>query len=229
MMPNDLRFQIGLPTPYSVATGYGHISAQEILEKAYQNAIQAELSRIFKIIPHNRLAIQWETVLEFAVLEGVQVSHITEDIMKQLTTRVGSLLDLVPAKAEVGIHLCYGDSGHKHFCEPKDTTLLAKFANGINASSKRKMNWLHLPVPKERDDDEYFKPLSSLALDSGTELYLGLLHNTGGIEGSKRRIMAAKRHVGRFGISTECGLGRRPREAVVELLDQHKILVESDL
>ncbi len=225
----DLRFQIGLPTPYSVATFYGHASTQEILEKAYQNAIEKELARIFETIPHNRLAIQWETVTEFAVLEGFQVSHIKADIMNQLTSRVANLLDLVPPKAETGIHLCYGDSGHKHFCEPKDATYLAKFANGIKARSKRKMDWLHLPIPKERDDDKYFEPLSELALNRETELYLGIIHNTGGIEGSKRRISTAKRHVKQFGVSTECGLGRRNRETMPELLAQHRILVESNL
>ena len=228
-LSDELLFQIGLPTPYSVATFYGHTSTQEILEEAYQNAIETELSRIFKSIPHDKIAIQWETVTEFAVLEGFQVSHVKENIMDQLTNRVGKLLDLVPLEAEVGIHLCYGDSGHKHFCEPKDATFLANFANGIKASSRRKMNWLHLPIPKERDDEEYFKPLSNLALDSETELYLGLIHTTGGIEGSKRRIKTAKKHVKQFGISTECGLGRRQRETISELLDQHKILAESDL
>ena len=223
---SDTRFLVGLPTPYSVATFYGHPSIQDILEQAYQNAIETELSRILNTIPNDNLAIQWETVTEFAVLEGVQVSYIKENILEQLTRRVSNLLDLVPNAAEAGIHLCYGDSGHKHFCEPKDTTLLVDVANSVFENAKRKIDWVHMPVPKERDDDEYFKPLSGLIQDEQTEIYLGLVHSTGGIEGSMRRINTAKKYVRQFGISTECGLGRRERDTIPELLDQHKALLE---
>jgi hypothetical protein len=57
----------------------------------------------------------------------------------------------------------------------------------------RTITWLHMPVPRNRDDDPYFSPLRNLKLKSGTELYLGLIHLTDGIEGAKRRAAAAKR------------------------------------
>ena len=78
-----------------------------------------------------------------------------------------------------------------------------------------------MPVPKERDDDAYFAPLAGLALKPGCELYLGLLHRTGGIDGTRRRIAAAEKAVSDFGIATECGFGRRPAETIPALLRQH--------
>ncbi|MEE2745499.1 MAG: hypothetical protein VX617_01320 [Pseudomonadota bacterium] len=225
-IPINIRFQIGLPTPYSVATMYGHINIQEILEEAYKKALENELTKILGAIPHEELAIQWETVTEFAVLENIVNSYINEDKMNQLTRRVSKLVDMLPNQVEAGIHLCYGDSGHKHFCEPMDSSYLVDFANGVASHAKRTIEWLHLPVPKERADIEYYKPLSRLNLDNNTELYLGLVHMTGGLEGTKERVDAALGFVKHFGISTECGLGRRSKETIPDLLNQHRALVE---
>lgn len=86
----------------------------------------------------------------------------------------------------------------------------------------RPITWLHMPVPRDRDDESYFSPLRNLRLKSGTELYLGLIHLTDGIEGAKRRVAAAERVVSNFGIATECGFGRRPPDTVPELLHLHR-------
>jgi hypothetical protein len=84
---------------------------------------------------------------------------------------------------------------------------------------------MHMPVPAERDDDAFYAPLSALKLRPETELYLGLVHDTDGTEGTLRRIAAARRHVNDFGVATECGFGRRPAESVPALIDLHaKIL-----
>ena len=84
---------------------------------------------------------------------------------------------------------------------------------------------MHMPVPAERDDDAFYAPLSMLKLRPETELYLGLVHDTDGVEGTLSRITAAKRHVKDFGIATECGFGRRPADSVPGLVDLHsKIL-----
>jgi len=85
----------------------------------------------------------------------------------------------------------------------------------------RPIQWIHLPVPRDRHDVAYFEPLRDVELPSGTELYLGLVHETGGEEATRRRIDAASAVVPRFGVATECGLGRRPLSAIGPLLDQH--------
>jgi len=48
----------------------------------------------------------------------------------------------------------------------------------------------------------------NLALGSGTELYLGLVHAQDGVEGTKKRIAVAQKFVGNFGIASECGISR---------------------
>ncbi|MEE2760697.1 MAG: hypothetical protein VYE18_04565, partial [Pseudomonadota bacterium] len=140
------------------------------------------------------------------------------------TNRLAGLVNLVPGNVEAGIHLCYGDSGHKHFIEPIDAGHLVDVANGIAAKASQPVAWIHLPVPRERDDAAHFAPLADLRLGNKTELYLGLVHMTDGLEGTRGRLAAACGVVSEFGIATECGLGRRGRETIPQLLGIHQKL-----
>ncbi len=216
-----VRFQVGLPTPLSVASIYIVPPSRALFEEAYGRAMGLELDRILAAIPADRLAIQWEAAVEFALLEGIVPGHLGGDMLDGIAERLAGCVDLVPAGAECGLHLCYGDSGHKHFCEPADTGHLVAVANGVSARAGRAIDWVHMPVPKERDDDAYFAPLAGLALKPGCELYLGLVHTTGGIAGARRRIAAAEKVAPDFGIATECGFGRRPPETIPALMRQH--------
>lgn len=220
-IPSHMRFQVGLPTPLSVALFYVEAGSRPLFEQAYKRALLSEIDRILEHLPPDRLAIQWETVSEFAMLEGVMKSHIEGDLIDEITTRVAGLVDGVPMAAQVGLHLCYGDSGHKHFCEPTDAGFLATVSAGILAKSSRPIAWIHMPVPKERDDSDYFAPLATLELPVETRLYLGLVHHTGGKEGTERRIQAASVFVREFGVATECGLGRRDPDTMPGLMSQH--------
>jgi methionine synthase II (cobalamin-independent) len=221
LVPANMRFQVGLPTPLSVAIFYVERSSRSLFEEAYTVALKNELSRMLERIPAEKLAIQWETVSEFGLLEGLMDNHIEGDLLDAITDRVARLVGMVPEAADVGIHLCYGDSGHKHFCEPTDAGYLAKVATGIMAKSGRQIAWIHMPVPRERDDDDYFAPLADLALPETTDLYLGLVHETGGKEATQRRIDAASRFVSRYGVATECGFGRRDIHTIPDLMRQH--------
>ena len=223
LIPDHVRFQVGLPAPLSVAIFYVVAECRLMFEQAYGQALKNELSRMLESIPAGKLAIQWETVSEFGLLEGLMDNHMPGDLLENITDRVSQLAELIPEPAEVGLHLCYGDSGHKHFCEPADAGYLTSVANGIcRKTTARNIGWIHMPVPKERDDDAYFAPLSELQLPETTDLYLGLVHQTGGIEGTRRRIDTASRAVERFGVATECGLGRRDPASIPELLQQHR-------
>lgn len=218
---DDVRFQVGLPTPLSVALFYVEPDSRASFETAYERALLDEISAILDQVPADQLAIQWETVSEFALLEGLMESHIDGDLREAITTRVARLVDVVPEGADVGLHLCYGDSGHKHFCEPKDTGFLTDISRGVIEKSTRPVTWIHMPVPRDRDDQAYFEPLRQLVLPTHTRLYLGLVHHTDGEAGTARRIATARQVVTDFGIATECGLGRRHSATIAGLMQQH--------
>ena len=135
--------------------------------------------------------------------------------------RLVRVAEAIPEGVELGFHLCYGDLKHAHFMEPKNAGVLCAMSNALCASISRRVDWIHVPVPRDREDIGYFEPLSELALKPETELYLGLVHYTDGAEGTRRRIETARRVVREFGIGTECGFGRRPRETVTPLLELH--------
>jgi hypothetical protein len=101
-------------------------------------------------------------------------------------------------------------------------------ANALSRRVRRRVNWLHMPVPRDRHDDDYFAPLSDLSVGDDMEIYLGLVHFTDGVEGTRRRMAAADKVISTYGIATECGFGRRPPETVRPLLDLHRIIAEGD-
>ena len=78
-----------------------------------------------------------------------------------------------------------------------------------------------MPVPRDRSDDAYFASLEDLKLAPQTQIALGLVHLTGGIDGIRRHMATARRHLGAFAIATECGFGRRQPETIAELLRLH--------
>lgn len=229
-VPASARFQVSLPTPAAVVGAYFPPDQQAVVEPAYARALYGELDRILAAVPHERLAIQWDTAVEFALIEaadyetrfGGAYRAWFDDVWAGVIDRAVEQASHVPVDVELGFHLCYGDAGEEHFVQPADTGNLARFASALLERSPRPIQWIHLPVPIDRADDGYFAPLTGLELPEATELYLGLVHREDGVAGAERRISAATRHVTRFGVATECGCGRAPREQTVPLLETHR-------
>ena len=216
----DVRFQVSVPTPFAIMVAFISPRQQLPLLPALERSFVAEVERITQAIPHEELAIQWDVCLEVLAWEGL--FHLeAEDSKGLMLSMLGRLGDAVPKGVELGYHLCYGDPGHRHILEPKDTGVMTEMANGLARVVERPIHWLHLPVPKERTDDAYFRPLRELALRPETELYLGLVHRTDGLNGARARIDAARRVVASFGVAAECGFGRRPADTVRPLMELH--------
>lgn len=223
------RLQVSLPTPFAVAHSFSERSAFPTLWQIYERRMLAEVDEIARAIPHRDLAIQWDVCLE--MVEFDTISERSEAIRQifdsgvpgdELLAAIVRVADHVPTEIELGLHLCYGDPGHKHVVEPKHTGPAVEMTNRLSSAIRRPITWVHIPVPRGRDDDAYFAPLRGLKLKPGTELYLGLVHFTDGIEGAQRRLTAAKRVVTDFGIATECGLGRRSPGTIPSVLALHR-------
>jgi methionine synthase II (cobalamin-independent) len=221
------RFQVSLPTPAGVVGPFVVAEDRAAVEPAYERALLGELQRILDGIPPEDLAIQWDTAVEFALLEGRMPSWFGDDVLAGVVERAARQAAAVPPEAQLGYHLCYGDVEEQHFVQPADAGRLAAVLSGILSSAPRPVTWVHLPVPIERDDDAYFAPLAEVELPEGTELYLGLLHHEDGVEGALRRARAAATAVPSFGVATECGFGRGPSERTPALLDLHAAVAEA--
>jgi len=215
----DLRFQVSLPTPFVIAWAYFVPEAMRSIWPVYEAALFAEIDEMAAVIPQQALSIQWDIAAEVTVLETPQLSQVfpREELIGSLLRAV----DHVPARAEVGLHLCYGDPGGKHVLEPKDLSQLVELANAIVARARHSIAWLHMPVPIARSDAAYFAALRKLERAKDTDLYLGLVHLADGLEGAEKRIAAASFFVKDFGIATECGLGRRPKDTISDIVSLH--------
>jgi hypothetical protein len=223
ILPPGVRFQVCLPTPVAVVNSFPP-DQQPLVLPAYEERLGQEIDDMLRTIPADQLAIQWDTAIEFALLEGVLPSPFgspsaSREPLLETLVRLG---DRVPGDVELGYHLCYGDAGHRHFKEPTDTARLVDAANFVAANLRRPLHFIHFPVPIGRFDDAFYAPLSGLRVRPETEVYAGVVHAADGAAGTRRRIEAAQRALDReFGIATECGLGRRDPTTVPGLLRLH--------
>ena len=221
-VPAGTRFMVALPTPLAIAMP--HISPRAILDflKVYERSLIADLKKILAAIPAAELSIQWDIAVEVICLEGgLPIAGSMEKFEEQCLQQFARLDAEVPADVDMGYHWCYGNPNGEHMVEPKDSELMVRLTNGVTARSPRRIDFIHMPVPIERDDDAYFIPMSDLKLPAECKLYLGLVHIEDGNAGTNARIATASKYVTAFGIATECGIGRHPPEEIEPLMRIH--------
>ena len=184
-----LRYQVALPTPMSSAFMYVSPAAYEDYFPCYEKSLLDALANIVAAVPVDKLTIQWDICQEVLVFENYFPSR-PSDYKERIFALMERLGDAVPIGVELGYHLCYGTPRDKHLVMPKDGAVLAELSNGILGCVGREVDYLHLPVPQDRNDDSYFTPLGDINLDPATKLYLGLIHYND-TAGDRARIAAA--------------------------------------
>ncbi len=220
----DARFQVCLPTPFAVVSSVVLREALAPVEKAYEDAMLREVASLCKHIPHKDLCIQWDVCNEMVIWDGQPSIAVPygDEPKDAIIARMQRLCAAIPADVELGIHLCYGDFGAKHFAEPVDAAAITELSNVLAKAVSRIINYIHMPIPYHWDEDRHFAPLKNLKLDPATEIYLGLISAQDGIIGAQKRIVLAGKYVPSYGVSTECGISRARTEAtVMALLKTH--------
>lgn len=223
VIPKKVKFQFCLPTPchglvFLIAPAY-----QATLEPIYEAALIEDIRAIQDSIPHDDLVLQIDSGYEnFAFEEGWKKENrygwdnsykpwfepVKEGLMHRFARLVGN--DHIDADVELGMHLCLGSLGGKHWGDAKDTEILVEVISQMLPRLGRHIDYVHLPVPKDRDDAGYLEPLKKvlpLLKHKVSHIYLGLVHPNDE-EGTKRRIETAKSVFGNeisWGVSTECG------------------------
>jgi hypothetical protein len=224
-IPGGVRFQVSLPTPQ--ASGYLYVSgpARETYFAVYERSLKNALANIVAAIPAQDLTIQWDVCQEVLAFEGYFKDR-PPHYKRQIFDMLGRLGDAVPVDVELGYHLCYGSPKDEHLVQPKDAAILVEMMQGIVAATRRRIDFLHIPVPRDRTDDAYYAPLKIWKRPEGTRLYLGLLHHDDDA-GDRARIAVARRFVDDFGLSAECGWGRTEPGRLPGLLKGHRVAAEA--
>lgn len=220
LIPVHCRFQVSLPTPLAPIAAFIAPEDQARIEPLYEARMMHELETIFDSIPHDQLAVQWDTNFEFAMLDGVMATWFT-DARANILERLVRLGRSIPAGVQLGYHFCHGHERH-HRDRPYDAQPLVEMANALSLSLSRSLDWVHLPVEEGRVDLRFFEKLAQLALRPETRLYLGLLHPSDGIAGAEARVVAAQRFVHDFGVATDCGWSRHRSREVDWLIELHR-------
>ena len=224
------KFQIDLVPAHSVLWLFLVDALHGPIDPIYNDALKREIDKIAAALPHGEIAIQFDVASAvFARLERNEASaygRTREEAQDTFSRIVVGLGNHVPADIDLLFHLCYGDSNHRHVVEPTDMGDMVEFANRVCRQIARPVQLIHMPVPRNRDDDAYFAPLKGLKLRPETQLCLGLVHYTDGLEGTRRRLATARRHVRDFAVATECGFGRRDPATIAELLRIHAAVAD---
>ena len=101
---DEHRYQVCLPTPLAPVHLWVRREDQPIVEEKYEEAMFAELARIVDSIPSEQLAVQWDTAIEFGILEGCFPTYMTSP-MSDIMERLERLGNAVPATIQLGYHL----------------------------------------------------------------------------------------------------------------------------
>jgi len=210
-----------------MAPGFLYISPKAFADflPPYERAIIRALEAITTQIPHADLAIQWDVCQEVLAFENYFPAQ-PADTKEQVFAELARLGNHVPKGVELGYHLCYGSPQDEHLLQPKDMGVMVEIASGFIARLARRLDFLHLPVPKPRRDAAYFAPLKRLKLPAETTLYLGLIHHADAA-GDGARIAAAKTAATRFGVASECGWGRADPARVPGMIAAHRAAAET--
>ena len=126
------------------------------------------------------------------------------------------LSPLVPEKALLGYHFCFGTLGGWPRFAPADLSATVELANAVVEASGRRVDWIHIPV-LDQVGEAFFAPLKNLK-PRGARVYLGVVHH---MDGFKERIALARKYLPDFGVAAYCGFGRTPPGDMPKVLQDH--------
>ncbi|KAK6366407.1 hypothetical protein LTR64_008422 [Lithohypha guttulata] len=247
-LAQHLKFQVSVPTPLAVVTLLIAVNHRSAIEPIYTRKLRECILRMQAEIPHQDLAIQWDCAAEIAMIENVPgyagmlpeffVPHFEKgaDVQAEAVTRMIDLASWIDADVELGYHLCYGDLGHQPFKQATDVSVLADVIETLCSNIDRSLEFVHIPVPLN-EVKTYLQPLTPRALKMLTErkthLFLGLVNGNREQEVHEAIEVARKLFVNipaseqlRWGIASQCGIGRTPKEEAEGVVNITRRLAE---
>jgi hypothetical protein len=229
VIPEGIRFQVGLPFPSSALNGFKADFAGDypVAERAYEEMVGRELVRLMSVIPPSDLAIQWDMAYETQDLEGV-LAWTAEGAWERYAGPVARLTPQIPEEVLVGYHFCYGTFPEWPMYEARDMGLLVRMANYAVSESGRVVDWIHMAGPRylRSEDRSFFRPLVDLEVGD-TRVFLGIVQPIDGLSGLRRRHDTASRYLDDFGVAMYCGFGRQPGTDPAETMREHARVVRA--
>lgn len=223
ILPQGLRFQVSMPMVNSVLPPriFPNVTDLEKVRPGYTQALRAEVETIVAKIPHHDLAIQWDCASELQDAYGNFPGFPREGAIERNIGQIEAICPYIPQEVALGYHMCFGTLGGWPRFEPEDISGAVDMANAFVAHSKRKTDWVHIPM-LNRMDEKFYAPLANLK-PQGARVFLGLIHN---MDSLKQRIAIAKKYWPDFGLAAYCGFGRVPPDDLPQVLQDHLAAIQ---
>lgn len=239
----ESRFLVSIATPFNAVNSFVQLDSQVEVALAYEHALRRSVDAIQDAVPHADLAIQWDLPTELATIEGWFPNPYGD--VEPIYAATARLAQWVVDDVDLTFHLCYGDSkfgaspfmgdppteeaaarGGRHIL-PRDASAIVALANGLSRHIGRPINAIQAATVAAWTRRAHWQPLADLAVEPETEFYLGLVHAEDGADGARRRAAIAAEFLPRFGLSTECGLGRHSTDQLEAVLAAWRDLSET--
>ena len=217
-LPQHLRLQVSLPAVNSVCApaNFPHSSDLEIVRPGFTAAMKAEVATMTSKIPHRDLAIQFDLARETIEASGGVPGISTDASIEASTVQIRALAPSIPEAVQLGYHFCFGTMGGWPRFSPADLGPTVKLANAVIAASKRRVDWIHIPVLPDVKED-FFAPLRDLKA-GGARVYLGMVHT---MQNYAERMRMARKYLPDFGVGAYCGFGREAPSEMDRVLKEH--------
>jgi hypothetical protein len=217
-LPQHLRLQVSLPAVNSVCApaNFPVAGDLDIVRPGFTAAMKAEVATLTAKIPQRDLAIQFDLARETIEASGGVPGIATDASIEASTVQIRALAPSIPEEVQLGYHFCFGTMGGWPRFSPSDLGPTVKLANAVVAASKRRVDWIHIPVLPDVKD-EFFAPLAGLKA-SGARVYLGMVHT---MQNYAERMRMARKYLPDFGVGAYCGFGREAPSEMDRVLKEH--------
>jgi hypothetical protein len=230
VVPEGLRFQVGLPFPVSALNGLRARFAADypVALDGFTDLVAREVARLLAVIPAGDLAIQWDIAFETLDIEGVLPWTPRGSGWDRFAAAVETLPRLVPPEVLVGYHLCYGTFPEWPMYEARDMSVLVNMANYAHSASGRPADWVHMAGPRllRSQDEDFFRPLANLAAGDA-RVFLGIVLPIDGELGLRRREATARMFLDDFGVALYCGFRVAPGSTPGQAIREHEEVVRA--
>ena len=225
----QLRFQVGLAGDLDLALFSLGPAAALPHRRAFTELVVREL-RAVRAVAGDDVVFQLELPAE-SVLVSQLPAAARRVAAARLAGGVRALVQCVPAGSRFGVHLCFGDLGHRALVQPEDAAPLVTLANAIGRAwpAGRPLDYVHVPLAAGEhppsSDPAFHAPLRGLRLPRGTSVVAGFIHEELDPAQHTRVLALVEGAVGgRVDVAAACGLGRESLETAARVLDQSAAL-----
>lgn len=246
-LPADIEYEISTKGVFDFA--FFAFGAMGILQQPkylvpFLDATAREMGTAYEYAATRGVPVLFQLEMPAETVFACKVGPLRRLFVGWLARNVTKLAAYVPHGARCGVHLCYGDLGHKSLVQPRTLAPVVALANSIveNWPSNTPLDYVHIPMaagditpPVKRD---YYLPLRGLRLPPACQLAAGFLHeNLSASEADQiaewvsdyfavARLAVAKKDMElppvfpRIALAPSCGCGRRTQEQTITILDQ---------